>query len=39
MSPAYLMRQKTDFSWAKSLRTEPGIDQEGSEHSSPPAPG
>lgn len=32
-SPTYLIRQKTDFSWVKSLRPEPGEDQEGSEHS------
>lgn len=29
----YLIRQKTDFSWVKSLKAEPGTDQEGGEHS------
>ena len=37
-SPAYLIRQKTDFSWVKSLRPEPETDQESSEHSSPSPP-
>lgn len=31
--PTYLIRQKTDFSWVKSLKPEPGTDQEGGEHS------
>lgn len=32
-TPAYLIRQKTDFSWVKSLRPEPRTDEEDSEQS------
>lgn len=38
MSRTNLIRQKTDFSWVKSLRPEPETDQEGSEYGSPSPP-
>lgn len=33
MYPTYLIRQKTDFSWVKSLKPEPGTDQKRGKHS------
>lgn len=36
-APAYLIRQKTDFSWVKSLTPEFGRDRERGEHR-PPGP-